>query len=178
MYAGLTKEPISINRKVFQELFEMYFNALCAFSRRFVDADSAEDIVQEVFISFWKKRADFSQLMPIKSFLYTSVRNKCLNHIRDEVVRQKHLNTSIDMEASYDNEVIEEETFNLLYNEIMHLPTASQQIMLLAMNGLKNPDIAEELGISVNTVKTQKKIAYAKLKTNMSGVLHSVLLTL
>ena len=74
--------------------------------------------------------------------------------------------------------MIEEETFNLLYNEIKSLPAASQQIMLLALNGLKNQEIADELDISLNTVKTQKKIAYSKLKQRMSKVMYSVLLSL
>ena len=65
-----------------------------------------------------------------------------------------------------------------LYKEIKDLPRASQKVMLLALNGLKNPEIAAELGISINTVKTQKKIAYAKLKNSISPLLHSIVLSL
>jgi RNA polymerase sigma-70 factor (ECF subfamily) len=50
--------------------------------------------------------------------------------------------------------------------------------MILALKGLKNQEIADELNISVNTVKTQKKIAYAKLKDNLNPVAWVILLTL
>jgi RNA polymerase sigma-70 factor (family 1) len=176
--AELKDQPLSIDRKVFRALFDLHFNALCAFSSRYVDAESVEDIVQDVFIAFWHKRGNFNHIHAVKSYLYKSVRNKCLNYIRDEAVRQKHLATNIDTNTEFANHVIEEEAFNQLYSEIKNLPKASQQIMLLALNGMKNPEIAEELSISVNTVKTQKKIAYAKLKDRISPYLHSILLTL
>ena len=171
-------QPLDIDKKVFQELFEVHFNALCGFGRKYVSDDSVEDIVQEAFISFWHKKADFSNLNAVKSYLYTTVRNKCLNAIRDDMARQKKLENSPQSESEFEHYVIEEETFNQLYNEIKGLPPASQQIMLLALNGLKNQEIADELDISQNTVKTQKKIAYSKLKQRMSKVMYSLLLSL
>ena len=50
--------------------------------------------------------------------------------------------------------------------------------MILALRGLKNREIAEELGISENTVKTQKKIAYARLKEKLSPMMFSWVLSL
>ena len=49
------------------------------------------------------------------------------------------------------------------------MPNAAQDIMLLSLNGWKNQEIADELGVSINTVKTQKKIAYAKIKDRMGS---------
>lgn len=174
----LNENGISINKRVFQELFDLHFNALCAFGRRFVQNDGIEDIVQEAFITFWQKRKDFDNSIAAKSFLYKSVRNKCLNHIRDEIVQQKHLQNGIGPDTDFEYFVIEEEVFNQLYNEIKNLPPASQRVMILAINGLKNQEIATELDISLNTVKTQKKIAYTKLKNRMGSVMHSVLVSL
>ena len=178
MEAELTEKPISINRTIFQEIFDLHFNALCSFGRRFVHNDSVEDIVQEAFISFWHKRTDFNNRSAAKGYLYKSVRNRCLNSIRDEMVRQKKLNHNLEQETEIESFVVEEETFNHLYNEIKNLPNASQQVMLLALNGLKNQEIAAELGISLNTVKTQKKISYSKLKDRLASAMHSVLLSL
>lgn len=140
-----------------------------------------EDLVQDCFIHFWENKSNFDQLATIKSFLYTSVRNKCLNQIKHENVKQKHegqIAYELHSEHSFKNHIIEEETFNLLHAEIQNLPDAAKNIMLLALNGLKNPEIAEELNVSVNTVKTQKKIAYAKLKDKLSVTNFSILLTL
>ena len=167
-----------MTRSTFKELFNLHFNALCAFGRRYVSDGSIEDIVQDAFISFWQIRGNFENTKAIKGYLYQAVRNKSLNHIRDEMAKTKKLQNVIEEESTFESAVIEEETFNNLYSEIMDLPKASQSIMLLALNGLKNNEIADELDISINTVKTQKKIAYAKLKSRMSASLHSVLMTL
>lgn len=158
-------------RNAFREVFEHHFHALCAFGYRYLgDPPAVEDMVQEAFVAFWEKRMDFDHPAAIKSFLYTSVRNKCLNHLKHEAVKKKHegaLVYELESEQHFSRNVIEEETFRLLLEEIRKLPPASAEIMVLALNGLKNPEIAEELGISVNTVKTQKKIAYAKLKDKL-----------
>ena len=58
------------------------------------------------------------------------------------------------------------------------LPDSAQEIMILALNGMKNQEIADELNISINTVKTQKKIAYSKLKQKLEPRFETVLLSL
>ena len=170
------------NKKAFKQVFESYFNALCAFGYRYVQERSAvEDLVQEAFISLWEKHQDFEHINAIKSFLYTTVRNKCLNHLKHRLVRQKNeevLIMELESAHSFEGKVIEEEAFNQLSTEIRNLPESAQKIMLLALNGLSNPEIAAELNISVNTVKTQKKIAYSKLKDKLSPVLRTILLSL
>lgn len=172
----------SIRRSEFKQIYQLYFNSLCAFAYRYVqDISLVEDLVQETFIAFWEKRSGFTELQAIRSYLYTSVRNKCLNHLKHVEVQQKHKSTlqyQLEQEPSFQQHVIEEETFNNLFQEIKNLPDAAREIMLLALNGLKNPEIAEELNISVNTVKTQKKIAYSKLKSKLKASEYAVLLTL
>jgi len=169
-------------KKAFREVFDTYFHALTAFAYKYVpDQLVVEDMVQEAFISFWEKRQDFDHLSALKSFLYTSVRNKCLNHIKHQAVRKKHesnLVYELESDHSYDNHVVEEETFNQLLTEIKLLPDSAQEIMILALNGLKNQEIADELDISINTVKTQKKIAYSKLKQKLEPRFETLLLSL
>lgn len=166
----------------FRDLFDHYFNPLAAFGYKFVpDKDIVEDMVQESFIACWEKREDFDHINALKSFLYTSVRNKCLNHLKHQAVQKKHENSlvyELESDHKFANHVIEEETFNLLHAEIRALPRSAQEIMMLALNGLKNQEIAEELNISLNTVKTQKKIAYSKLKDRMGHRFNAVLLSL
>jgi RNA polymerase sigma-70 factor (ECF subfamily) len=170
------------DKKAFKSVFDNYFNALCAFGYRYIsDLSAVEDMAQEVFISFWENRNDFDHINAVKAFLYTSVRNKCLNHIKHQAVLKKHENAltyELHSEQFFTNHIIEEETFNQLYIEIRNLPKAAQQIMLLALNGLKNQEIADELNISVNTVKTQKKISYATLKDKIGPILNVILLNL
>jgi len=167
-------------QEAFEEVFKHFFHPLSAFAFKFVkDVAVVEDLLQEVFISFWEKRQDFDHPAALKSYLYTSVRNRCLNHVKHLAVEKKHepaLLYEVESQQHVSRHVIEEETFRLLLSEIKLLPEASREIMILALNGLKNPEIAEELGISVNTVKTQKKIAYAKLKDKLGPRLAMLLL--
>lgn len=168
------------DRKTFRYVFDQYFNALSAFGFKYTsDASVAEDIVQETFISFWQNRDNFEHYNAIRAFLYTSVRNKCLNHLKHQAVLKKHeasLVYELESEQFFSNHIIEEETFNQLFIEIRGLPKAAQEIMILALNGMKNQEIADELNISVNTVKTQKKISYAKLKDKLGPLMGAVLL--
>jgi len=164
-----------MNRSTFETHFDTFFRPLCAFGYRFIaDAETIQDLVQSVFISFWDQRGNFENEKAVKSFLYTSVKNKCLNHLKHLSVRQKHEEQLIyELESTelFNQQVIEEDTFNLLYQEIEKLPQSAKKIMLLALKGLKNKEIAETLGISENTVKTQKKIAYSKLKDKLSNTM-------
>jgi len=170
------------DKKAFKEVFDKYFNALCAFSYKYiVDRSETEDIIQDVFISFWEHNKDFDHINSIKAFLYTSARNKCLNHLKHKAVKQKHeqaLIYELESEQFFTNHVIEEEAFNQLYTEIKDLPDSAQNIMLLALKGLKNREIAEKLNISENTVKTHKKIAYAKLKKKLNPIINGLILAL
>jgi RNA polymerase sigma-70 factor (ECF subfamily) len=170
-------------QRAFDQVFTDYYHPLSAFAYKYVnDVAIVEDLLQEVFISFWEKRMDFDHPAALKSYLYTSARNRCLNYLKHLAVEKKHepaLLYELESEQHVTRQVIEEETFRLLLHEIKQLPEASREIMILALNGLKNPEIAEELGISVNTVKTQKKIAYAKLKDKLGphmGILLFLLL--
>ena len=169
------------DKKAFNKVFDEYFNALCAFSYKYIaDQSATEDIVQDVFIAFWEHNNEYDHINAAKAFLYTSVRNKCLNYLKHQLVLQKHhqaLIYELESEQFFTQHVIEEDAFNRLYTEIRQLPIASQNIMLLALKGLKNREIATELNISENTVKTQKKIAYAKLKAKLDPVMRAILLS-
>ena len=182
MHKNIIKNIRRGDRKAFREVFDNYFHALSAFGYKYVpDPPVVEDMVQESFISFWEKRDDFEHISAVKSFLYTSVRNKCLNHVKHQAVRKKHepaLVYELESEQNFSQHVIEEETFNLLLAEIKLLPESAMEIMILALNGLKNQEIADELNISINTVKTQKKIAYSKLKQKLEPRFEAVLLSL
>lgn len=178
----LIKEIRRGDRKAFRAVFDLYFNALAAFGYKYVgDRQAVEDMVQEAFIGFWEGRDQFDHLNAVKAFLYTSVRNKCLNHLKHLSVRRKHEDSllyRLESDHYFESHVIEEETFNQLFAEIRNLPASSREIMLLALNGLKNQEIADELNISINTVKTQKKIAYAKIKDAMDPVMSLIVIIL
>jgi RNA polymerase sigma-70 factor (ECF subfamily) len=170
------------DQEAFRQFFENYYQALSAYANSFLnDTTLAQDISQEVFIKFWEKRSLFENEISAKSYLYTAVKNTCLNHFKHLKVVQTYEQRAVQSNnfvSNPDHSAIEQDTFNILYQSILSLPKSAQKIMLLALHGLKNPEIAEKLQISVNTVKTQKKIAYAKLKDQLQPHFFSFLLAL
>jgi RNA polymerase sigma factor (sigma-70 family) len=91
MKAVKIKSGEAIDRKTFEQLYHNYYSALCAFGYRYIkDSEVVEDLIQEVFVVFWEKKSGFNNLNSIKSFLYTSVRNKCLNLLKHQEFRQKN----------------------------------------------------------------------------------------
>ncbi len=161
-------------KEAFEVLFNSFYQPLCGFAHTYInDTYQSEDFVQEVFISLWNYREKFDDIISLKTFLYKSVRNKCLNHIKHLKVTDnyqlKKLN-EIENDIFHYDHVIEEETHRLIYETIDELPPNCKKILMLSINGLKNPEIAAELSISVNTVKTQKKIAYKHLKIKLKDI--------
>ncbi|MGL1885771.1 MAG: RNA polymerase sigma-70 factor [Reichenbachiella sp.] len=169
------------DRTAFQSLFDQYFSSLCGFGYKYIkDVQGVEDLVQDVFVSLWEIRSQFDHPNAVKAYLYTSLRNKCLNQLKHQIVIEKHQSSLIyelESEQFFTGQVIEEEVFGQLYKEIKELPPSCQQVMLLVLNGLKNREVAEKLKISENTVKTQKKIGYAKLKHQLGSFFEVIMLS-
>ena len=82
---------------------------------------------------------------------------------------QKWYEEQEEVEDSYFYQAIEEELIRKLREKIVSLPEQRKTILLLSIDGLSIQEIAEQLNISVNTVKTQKKRAYAYLKKHLQG---------
>ena len=95
-----------------------------------------------------------------------------MNHIRDEKTKSEiddKLNV-LESESFFEETIIEEEVSSEVYEAIKDLSPQARKIVILSMNGLTNPEIAEDLQVSVNTVKTLKKVAYKKLRERLKGI--------
>jgi RNA polymerase sigma-70 factor (family 1) len=158
----------------FEELFKDNYARLCHFAIQFLkDDDTAKDIVQEVFITYWNMdgRPAFNS-SSTSAFLYSSVRYACLNKLRRQKLELGYINDQ-EADPSEDavalNAMIRSEVMTELHNIITTLPENCQKIFRMGyLEGLKNPQIAAELGISVNTVKTQKKRGLQLLKMRVN----------
>lgn len=168
------------DRSAFEMLFKKYYPSFCIVAFRYVeDRDIAKDIAQEVFIKFWDKRNEYSEIPSIKTFLYVLVKNASLNYIRNQKIKEKHLNL-IEKESDlfFHQVAIPEETYRQLEAVIEKLPPQSANIMRLTMKGFSNMQIAEQLGVSVNTVKTLKYNALRNLRTYLGEFSFTMLLFL
>lgn len=152
------------DENAFKGFFNEFYQTLCLFANTYVvDQDLAADIVQETFIKVWDKRRDFDSLFKIKSFLYTVVRNACLNKLRENKNRRISLE-EVDEQTFFRNTLIENEAYRIFYQAVEALPAQTRKIIELALDGKKNAEIAVELHIQESSVLTLKKHAYRKLR--------------
>ena len=148
------ESSLRIDEQVFKKLFDKFYQALCVFASTYLKDDAlSADIVREGFDNYFK----------VKSFLYTIVRNDCLNYIRDYKLRREDLSVVESLEF-YTETLVEEEAYRMFYNAVESLPHQTRQVILLSLDGLKNSEIAGQLGIAESSVHTLKKIAYKKLR--------------
>lgn len=156
------------NVHAFKIFFDDYYANLCTFATRYIkDDEQCKDVVQEAFIDYWEKRDNFDALYKIKSYLYTSVRNSCLNILRHEKVNNHYTEQFLlfnEEEENFEDAVIEQETYLLIQKAIKELPPQMRRVIILSMEGLKNGQIAEKIGIKEGTVKALKQTAYQKLR--------------
>lgn len=135
------------------------------------DSFLAEEVVQEVFMQLWEQRVDPSSIRNPHSYLATLVKNRIYDVIRHRsVIRAHEERVRYEMEAADLEDLTEEEREAMIsqaWRLVQSLPEAAREIFLLAtMEGLKYSEIAERKGISINTVKTQLRIARKKLRSD------------
>lgn len=87
------EETITYSNKVIKEkeFFESYFSLFLQFALKYIpDEETCKDIVQEAFIKYWRQENNFNDEIALKTYLYKSIRNGCLNQLRHENVRKKY----------------------------------------------------------------------------------------
>ncbi|WP_421918606.1 RNA polymerase sigma-70 factor [Marinifilum sp.] len=154
--------------KDFERIFQENFISLVTFAMTIVDSqDVAEDIVQEVFIKIWESKKNTTVYKDLKGYLFVSVKNSCLNHVKKEKrtqLKEKELTAKlIDI---YDTHAVENSERNkLIFQAIEKLsPKGKIVLKLICFNNLKYKEAAEELDISVDTVKYHYTTSLKKLR--------------
>lgn len=158
-----------LSAKEYKTIFDELFPSLCFFANKYmVDLETSKDIVQEVFIKVWEKNTAFKSRESVKSYLYISVRNKALDVLKSVNYRNTHLQKDdiekLKSESFFLREVVVAEVDKIVRKAVNTLPKKCARIIKLSLNGLTNTEIAQELQISINTIKAQKRIAYQKLR--------------
>lgn len=158
------------DEQAFEEVFRGLYPKLCVFANRFLaDHDHSEEVVQEVFFTFWAKRESLEIKGEIGAYLYRSVRNACINQLNHQKVKQAYisdqLKESIENHQLEADPMVQSELQRKIPECMSKLPTERQRIFRLSReDGLKYREIAEKLGISIKTVEAQMGKALANLK--------------
>ncbi len=161
------------NKQSFEKLFRFYYAPLCHFSRKYItDPDECEEIVQGFFLKIWEKRSALDITVSVKNYLFSSVRNRCLNYIKHQKIRQGYKTEVLsknDSQLNPDNYLLEVDLQNKIREGIDSLPPRRREIFMLSREeGLKYREIADKLGISIKTVETQMGQAMKDLREKLS----------
>lgn len=168
------------NSAAYEELFKQTFPRLLGYCRLFInDQAQANDLVQECFVRLWEKRQTIDPRQSVESLLFVMLRNRCLNHLRDQKndLIEKKLNNINENElqhlyqldfAGREEKTLEEQLIEAIRESVEELPEKRRLVFIKAkIEGKKNKEVAEELGISVKAVEKHLHQAKEQIRTQM-----------
>ncbi len=150
----------------FEYHFRKLYLPLGMYALRILDnADDAEDIVEEAFMKAWKAISSGTEIDNFNSYIYRSIRNECVS-----LLRKKTDFEDIDNVPEISEEVIDTSVRDArIWKAIDSLPEKCREIFLMSKrDGFSNQEIADELGISIKTVKNQMTKALSRLREALS----------
>ena len=171
------EEAEGINLFNIEEIFRAHHKMLCKVAYTIVkDKSTAEDIVQDVFLTIWRKRDELTIDSNVKGYLYRAVSNSCLNHLQSYHKRNMKSFDSFDdqaLGASFSQDTIDASRLDeAIQRAIEKLPPRCKIIFALSrFEGLKYQQIADSLKVSVKTVENQMGIALIKLREELKPFL-------
>ena len=152
--------------KEFEIFFRRLYLPLGMYALRIVDdADVAEDMVQEAFLNTWERLEGGLEISNFKAFMYRSVRNECISYLSSlkEKVGEEFIPEAGEEEIDISFRDAR------IWKAIDELPEKCREIFLMSKrDGYSNEEIADELGISIKTVKNQMTKALSRLRESLS----------
>ena len=158
----------------FKRLFDLYYPRLILFAGKYLrDLNDVEDCVLESFSSLWENRKKIENPESVKSSLYSSVRNRCLNMLRHNQLRRiVDIENGMDImdDTSVELSIIDSELHAMLLQAIRKLPEDARLVLELnTFERLKLHEIAQKMDFSLNQVKALKTKALRELKKELGG---------
>lgn len=154
----------------FRKLYDIFYAPLFAFARGFVEYEDAKDVIADVFLKLWKNKEALKPMHNFKGYLTKAVQNSCISILRKEEyvnTRQDQFAMFLDEAQNRDFELgqLKADVYARIASEVSKLPRQTKLVLEMAfLQGLKNSEIAQLLGVSEQTVKNQKTNALAKLR--------------
>ena len=168
------------NEKSFETIFCQYYKTLVSYAMRHdLELMEAEDIVLETFHHIWQIREELKSPAALHSLLFTATRNRTLNVARNLKNRQKIIEENIPLEEEEEAfDYLMEEESRLLNEAINKLPKQGEQVIMGLLEGKTLQQIADEMEISINSVKTYKLRAIQTLRTLLKDTPFLILMIL
>lgn len=170
----------------FEMLYKKYYIFLRIIANHIVrNIDDAEEIVSDVFVKLWNNREEITISTSIKAYIIRAVQNTSINYLERNKLSNKLTDSLSDVDygiLAWDSDyplgqLYEKDIQDILDRSIDLLPPSCKQVFILSRSeAMKYSDIASKLGISVNTVKMQMKIALARLREALKDYMSLLLL--
>jgi RNA polymerase sigma-70 factor len=148
---------INLNNETFEDLFRSYFQDLMKFVCSYVnDEEVAKDIVHDVFFALLKNKKHLDASYSMKSYLFTLSRNYALNYLKHlRVVAMNEREVTESLENAGEELEGYEERVSRLNEKMAELPEKQREVLVKCfVDGRKYKDVADEMEISVNSLKT------------------------
>ncbi|WP_430815152.1 RNA polymerase sigma factor [Carboxylicivirga sp. RSCT41] len=176
----LSGKNVEYNSQAFKKVFDRLYPSMHMVATRIMNCEEkGKDIAQDAFIKLWQNRnQEFDSEEALRAYLYVLIKNACFSQIR----RDKRLSIiSIEkgilvVEKEIKDEILREETYRLLHKAINDLSPQGMKVIQMVMRGYTNQEIAEEMGVTINTVKTVRQRAYKTLRESLDGQLFIILM--
>lgn len=166
--------------RAFRQIFDALFSNLTKFSFSFVHSkEAATEIVDELFVQLWVKRADIMKINDLRVYLYTATKNASLNYISKkakQIELEPYENLQVQMTdvVSPEQIMITKEMLQKIKEAVDSLPPRCKLIFkFVREDGLFYSEVAEILGLSIKTIDAQMVIAVARIRAKLMNVIET-----
>lgn len=156
------------SKEEFKKFYLLYFNRLYRFAYHYVMSEDAEDIVHDVFLKIYENVDKIPEDMSFNSYMFTSVKNSCLNYLRHKNVVDKNQDKLLEV-MLYTGEELNDDTdvVNRVKQCLMDLPDKQRIILEMKFRGYDYNFIAKTLNITIGTVNTHINRAYKFIRNKI-----------
>lgn len=164
------------DERAFEAMFRHYHERLCRFAAALVRSpETAEEIVQDVFLNVWSSRHDWQVRSGITAYLYGAARNRALNYLAHRRIERAHEQRALREQAMApvatppaDESLVRRQTAAAVQEAIDQLPERARLVVTLRwQHQLRHAEIAEVMGISVKGVENQLSRALEMLRRHL-----------
>lgn len=173
------------DKEAFRLIYVKHYGILYSYSYRYIkNKEDVEDIIQNVFVKFWDIRKELDISVNIRAYLLITVEHQTLNWIRNNGRSLRNNYKIVQMRGEYADDIdifkLNEgkETSQELDNAISQLPVQQKKVMMLRRKGLSNKEIADILGLSLNTVNIHYRLGIKALRALLKDKLLSIIIVL